>query len=85
MSVKNQKALVIVMWLLVIANLFLPTPGWLDQILKVAGIFLIVAHVLECLMFSRKIRANHRPAFKGYLMVLVFGVIHLNTLPDYIK
>lgn len=85
MSVKSQKALVIAIWLLVITNLLLPTPGWLDQTLKVAGIFLLVAHVLECLMFSRKIRANHRPAMKGYMMVLVFGVIHLNTLPDYIK
>lgn len=83
MNLQLQKSLIIVVWLAVIANLLLPTPGWLDQTLKVVGIFLVVAHVLECLLFNRKIRANHKPAIRGFLMVMVFGVVHLNTLPDY--
>ncbi len=83
MDTKYQKAIVLLVWLLVIANLFLPTPDWLDQTLKVLGIFLVVAHLLECFMFRRKIIANSRPAIKGFFMVFLFGVIHLNTLPDY--
>ncbi len=83
MSLVVQKSLIILVWILVVANLFLPTPGWLDQTLIVVGIFLLVAHLLECLMFRRKIRAHHKPAIIGFLLVMVFGVIHLNTIPDY--
>jgi len=83
MNIKYQKAIIILVWLMVIANLFLPTPDWLDQTLKVLGIFLVVAHIIECFLFRRKITANSKPVLMGFIMVFVFGVIHLNTLPDY--
>lgn len=83
MSTAVQKNIILLVWILVIANLFLPTPEWLDQILKVIGIFLVVAHLIECVIFNKKIRRNHRPSIKGFLLVFIFGVVHLNTLPDY--
>lgn len=83
MSTAKQKNIILFVWLAVVANLFLPTPEWLDQTLKVIGLFLLIAHLIECVIFSKKIRRNHRPAAKGFLMVFVFGVVHLNTLPDY--
>lgn len=83
MGVKQQKALISVIWVAVVLNLFITLPGWLDQTLTVLGIFLVFAHIIECIMFNRKIRANHTPAVMGFVQVLLFGVVHLNTLPDY--
>ncbi len=77
------KAIFIVLWGLVIANLLVSLPGWLHTTLNVAGLFLLFAHLAECFMFSHKIRSNHENRFFGYLQVFLFGVLHLNTLPDF--
>ncbi|MGI9286639.1 MAG: DUF1145 domain-containing protein [Pseudomonadales bacterium] len=83
MKTTLPKAILIVLWILIVVNLLVSFPGWLSTILKVLGIFLVIAHLVECFMFSNKIRINHENSFVGYLQVFLFGVVHLNTLPDF--
>ncbi len=83
MKITVPKALFIVLWMLVVANLLVSLPSWLNTTLNVAGLFLVFAHLAECFMFSHKIRINHENSIAGYLQVFLFGVLHLNTLPDF--
>lgn len=77
------KSILVLLWALVLINLLADFPDWLSTTLKVAGIFLVFAHLAECAMFANKIRGNHKNSLVGFLQVFLFGVAHLNTLPDF--
>lgn len=83
MKITLPKAILIVLWVLVVINLVVSMPGWAATTLNVVGLFLLFSHLAKCFMFSHKIRINHANSFVGYLQVLLFGVLHLNTLPDF--
>ncbi len=83
MKITLLKAIFIVLWVLVVVNLLVSMPDWLATTLNVVGLFLLFSHLAKCFMFSHKIRINHANSFVGYLQVLLFGVLHLNTLPDF--
>lgn len=83
MKITLPKSVFMVLWVLVFANLLVSLPHWLHTTLNVVGLFLVFAHLAACFMFSRKIKLNHENRFAGYVQVLFFGVLHLNTLPDF--
>lgn len=76
---KLTKTLLLLFWLAALVNLLMPFPeplggrlGWL------AGIILI-AHVVEMLLFNRRLQARPQPWLER-LQVLAFGFMHLRTL-----
>lgn len=77
------KAITAAVWLAVILNQFVTFPDGLKTFLDVTGIFLIVAHTLECIFFSKKIIEGHKSALKGFVQVFLFGIIHLRALPNF--
>ncbi|MBX9755352.1 MAG: DUF1145 domain-containing protein [Pseudomonadaceae bacterium] len=76
---KLAKALLLLFWVAALVNLLMPFPeplggrlGWL------AGIILI-AHVVEMLLFNRRLQARPQPWLER-LQVLAFGFVHLRSL-----
>lgn len=76
---KLAKALLLLFWMAALVNLLMPFPeplggrlGWL------AGIILI-AHVVEMLLFNRRLQARPQPWLER-LQVLAFGFLHLRSL-----
>jgi len=50
-------------------------------VINYTGYGLIVAHIIEVLVFSNRIKASDNPVLHGF-QVLVFGFFHANTLPQ---
>ncbi|MDP3846527.1 MAG: DUF1145 domain-containing protein [Pseudomonas sp.] len=76
---KLAKALLLLFWVAALVNVLMPFPeplggrlGWL------AGIILI-AHVVEMLLFNRRLQARPQPWLER-LQVLAFGFVHLRSL-----
>lgn len=71
------KIIVLLVWAAVIVNFWIDFPGSLDTWLGWIGLFLVVAHAIECVVFSAKIREHHADNLaRGYLLVFVFGILH---------
>ncbi|MFZ3184553.1 MAG: DUF1145 domain-containing protein [Pseudomonas sp.] len=76
---KLAKTLLVLFWLAALVNLLMPFPeplggrlGWL------AGIILI-AHVVEVLLFNSRLSTRSQPWLER-LQVLLFGVLHMRSL-----
>lgn len=65
-------------WAAIIYNVIAPYTGeWLNYV----GILLLVAHVIECMIFADKIKTHHADNLAaGYLQVLIFGAVHASQL-----
>jgi putative membrane protein len=73
------KALTLVFWWLVLSNLFSPFPELFSPWISLAGIGLLLLHVLELLVFHHRLKGRtHRWADR--LQVLVLGIFHVYAL-----
>lgn len=70
------KAIILVVWGLIIANLFIPFPATLALAFKILGVLLVVAHVAEYFLFKDKVAAQGDSPAKAFLMTLVFGIAY---------
>lgn len=71
------KIATLLFWLAALYNLLAPFPGQAALWVNVIAGLLLIAHVVECIVFNRRIREHHRDNLAaGYLMVLLFGVLH---------
>jgi uncharacterized protein YhhL (DUF1145 family) len=77
------KGIILLVWALVTLNYFVALPATIATILKFTGIFLLVAHTLECVLFAPRIIQYSKPVLLGFVQVFLFGIVYLRTLPDY--
>lgn len=63
-------------WVAAVANLITPFGAAAPWVTGIA-IALLVAHAIECIVFRKHIQADPNvPALQGYVLVLLFGVLH---------
>jgi len=70
------KYILLLIWLICVINFFLP----ISQLINYLFIFLIVAHLLECIIFYKKIIRSEGNKMKNFLLVMVFGYLHVQKL-----
>jgi uncharacterized protein YhhL (DUF1145 family) len=70
------KYILLLIWLICIINFFVP----ISQLINYLFIFLIVAHLLECIIFYKKIIRSKEIKIKNFLLVMVFGYLHVQKL-----
>ncbi len=77
------KGITALVWVAIVINLFQPFASPADTALNVVGGFLLIAHLIECVVYRQKVAQHHADnKFWGYLMILLFGVIHINSLNE---
>lgn len=67
-------------WLLALANLFAPLGEAWFWPLNLAALAVLLAHVGEVLLFRRRLRGLPQPWLQS-VQVLLFGVLHIQSLP----
>jgi uncharacterized protein YhhL (DUF1145 family) len=79
---KAAHIITLVLWAFGIINIFEPFAGWLYYL--GLGIFyiLLIAHLLECLIYRGKILKSHDSPFVAFSMTLLFGVIYLGSIKE---
>ena len=70
------KYILLLVWLICVTNFFLP----ISQLINYLFIFLIVAHLLECIIFYKKIIRSEGKKMKNFLLVMIFGYLHIQKL-----
>ena len=79
---KAPHVITLILWAFGIVNLFEPFNGWIFYI--ASGIFylLLVAHLVECVVYRNKIFKSNDSHFVAFLMTLIFGVIYLGSIQE---
>ena len=79
---KPAHIITLLLWAFGIVNLFEPFNGWLYFI--GLGIFyiLLVAHLVECLVYRNKILKSQDSPFVAFSMTLLFGVVYLGSIKE---
>ena len=74
------KTVALLFWLIVLWNFVQPLPAPFSWLLPVSGAVILIAHAVELVVF-----AGRRPAEVSWtafaVQVLLFGVIHIRSLP----
>lgn len=74
------KIILLIVWALIVANLFVALPGILVTPLKILGVLLVVAHIAEYFIFKKAIDAKRDGLVKSFLMTFVFGAVYIKNL-----
>ena len=79
---KAAHVITLFLWAFGIVNLFEPFNGWLFYL--ASGIFylLLIAHLVECVIYRNKILNSGDSPFVAFSMTLLFGVIYLSSIKD---
>ena len=70
------KIVTIIIWLLVIANFFVAFPDWANTALNGIGIFLVAAHLIEYVVFNKRIAEKPEGKVLAFVMTFFFGVLY---------
>lgn len=73
------KALALLFWGAVVANLLAPFAKPFDMLMSFCGGLVFLIHGLELLLFRETLRQRSHPAAQRF-QVLLFGIFHLLTL-----
>jgi uncharacterized protein YhhL (DUF1145 family) len=76
-----NRFVIVIVWLLVAIDVFMPFPGIWHTVLTWTGISLVIAHAIECMIFARLVKqyGQDNPA-KHFLLIFIFGFFHAATL-----
>lgn len=75
------RIVLLVVWLLALAAVLMPATGMLFTVLRWLFWTLVVAHAIECVLFLPRLR-KAPGSLAGHLgNVMLFGVLHVKTLP----
>ena len=79
---KAAHIITLLLWAFGIVNLFESFNGWLYFV--GLGIFyiLLVAHLVECLVYRNKILKSQDSPFVAFSMTLLFGVVYLGSIKE---
>ncbi|SEJ08180.1 DUF1145 domain-containing protein [Pseudomonas sp. NFR16] len=73
------KILTLGFWLVVLVNAVVVLPNPFDVLIKLAGGFLLLTHLLEVLLFNGSLRGRPHP-WRDRLQIVFFGIFHLHSL-----
>lgn len=73
------KVFTVFAWMICACNVAVPL-GVAAPYLYGLGIFLIIAHISECLIFTSTLKQHHENIMEGYFLTFVFGYIHILEL-----
>jgi len=74
-TVKNGKVIVSIVWLLVLASVIVPAQLPFAGVFQGVGVFLIVAHSIEIVMYRRLMRG-----VSDYFGTMLFGLLQLQSI-----
>ena len=79
---KTAHVITLFLWSLGIVNLFEPFNGWLFYFASGVFYLLLIAHLIECVVYRNKILKSQDSPFVAFSMTLLFGVIYLGSIKD---
>ena len=79
---KAAHVITLFLWSLGIVNLFEPFNGWLFYFASGVFYLLLIAHLIECVVYRNKILKSQDSLFVAFSMTLLFGVIYLGSIKD---
>ena len=74
------KGILIIVWAVIIANLFIALPDSMVFPLKALGVILVIAHIAEFFIFRKDIKAKGDGALKSFVMTFLFGAAYIKNL-----
>lgn len=74
------KPILLVTWALIILNLLVALPEPLVWPLHALGTFLVVAHVVEFIIFYKAISAKGDGFAKSFVQTFLFGMVYIKGL-----
>ena len=79
-----DKKLTIVLWIILGINFYLPLSGLSHVIgfsfLNYLAIILIIAHIIECCVFYKRILVAENNPFLSFIKTLIFGLLYIKDL-----
>jgi putative membrane protein len=72
---KIGKVMVSIVWLFIVVSLIEPSQVPFSQVFLGLGLFLVVSHIIEIVVFNKRMRG---PA--DYLLTMLFGSLQLKTI-----
>ena len=79
---KAAHVITLFLWSLGIVNLFEPFNGWLFYFASGVFYLLLIAHLIECIVYRNKILKSQDSPIVAFSMTLLFGVIYLGSIKD---
>ena len=79
---KAAHVITLFLWSLGIVNLFEPFNGWLFYFASGVFYLLLIAHLIECVVYRNKILKSQDSPIVAFSMTLLFGVIYLGSIKD---
>jgi uncharacterized protein YhhL (DUF1145 family) len=79
---KAAHYITLILWAFGIVNLFEPFNGILFYLASAIFYLLLIAHLVECVVYRKKILHSNDSAFVAISMTLIFGVIYLGSIKD---
>ena len=79
---KAAHIITLLLWAFGIVNLFEPFNGWLYFVGLSIFYVLLVAHLIECLVYRNKILKSQDSPFVAFSMTLLFGVVYLGSIKE---
>ncbi|MGL4858325.1 MAG: DUF1145 domain-containing protein [Enterobacteriaceae bacterium] len=77
MGIVLGKALMLVVWCVLLLNLLSPFPKPLMYFMHIALIFMVITHGLQMLLFKASMKAQHTMTFRQQCSLFLFGVFEL--------
>jgi uncharacterized protein YhhL (DUF1145 family) len=75
------KLVMVVLWLACAINAVMPFASPWGTLLLWTAIGLLIAHTIECIVFSGRVAKAGGSKLGHYVQLLLFGVLHAQTLP----
>lgn len=69
------KVFMLTFWLSFAVNFSFPLLGEYSPWLQWTGIAFLFAHLVECVIFRKQVRANYPTPAAGYLAVMLYGAL----------
>ena len=69
------KVTVSIVWLLIVASVIEPSQVPFPYVLQGIGVFLVVSHIIEIIVFKQRMRGT-----RDYLLTMLLGTLQLRTI-----
>ena len=79
---KAAHIITLLLWAFGIVNLFESFNGWLYFVGLSIFYILLVAHLIDCLVYRNKILKSQDSPFVAFSMTLLFGVVYLGSIKE---
>jgi len=76
------KWLVLGVWVFAIVGTLMGEGSTMSKVATGTLWFLVIAHALECVIFSSRIRAAGGSLMHHLVQTMIFGLFHIQTLPS---